>query len=547
MANYTYADFIKAATDAGLAGSFDDSDLALAQRHPEYGLSLVSLKKDLNSSSTNEQRMLVNEAINQLRSNYSAPVSQSQAAADTDLTGIKTVTEQNAAPTSTVTSKLGSTGSSGLQPITAGLGSFRYANDDAYLDLLDKIINREEFSYDHTADPTFSNFRKAYLREGDRAAANALATASAATGGIPSSYANVAAQQQQNYYAAQLMDRIPELRTLALDEYNNDFSQLLQSLSAMNAEREQEYGQYLDALQLQYQKERDKVNDEQTAFENALAIYQATGKITGVLQNYLKGATGGSSSGTISGSWGSGRPYNNELEVGDADLQAQVDAIAGKYEINDYTNQLYVTNWEDYTQLKNLLGLDDAGMSAAGVAYPYGIRTDVNGNSTPATTTDGTRLEDWDRMAGNYSGMVDHINVMMGEGATKKEVQQEIDAAYKDGMITSSDALRLKNQVRDMNDKLFGPSGAAAAAVQASKPTTVGAALSSLLAPITGGTQTATPAKTAQKAGSQAAKDLSAETAKKKQIALKKATTPAVKKAGTPTTKAVSIMTHEKY
>ena len=100
------------------------------------------------------------------------------------------------------------------------------------------------FEYDPEKDPIFQSYRRTYTREGERAAANALAQASAATGGIPSSYANTAAQEAGNYYAAKLADIIPELSSQALSE-------------------------------------------EQQAFENALRVYGLTGRATGPLSAYL--------------------------------------------------------------------------------------------------------------------------------------------------------------------------------------------------------------------------------------------------------------------
>ena len=46
---YTYDDFVKAANQSGLMGQFSQDDLNLAQKYPEFGLSVLSLKKDYNS------------------------------------------------------------------------------------------------------------------------------------------------------------------------------------------------------------------------------------------------------------------------------------------------------------------------------------------------------------------------------------------------------------------------------------------------------------------------------------------------------------------
>jgi len=199
---YTYDDFTKAANSAGVMDSFDYNDLTLAQKYPEYGLSLVTLKRDLGNAKTNEQQLLVNEAINQLRKNYGSYWTGDQ--------GDRTYATSYG-------SKI-----NGLQSKIDNYGDFTYDKEGDYQGLLDKIANQEEFSYDPDTDPIYSSYRKAYLREGDRATANAMAKAAAATGGRQSSWSDYVGQQAGNYYAAQLADKIPELRAQRLSEYNNE-------------------------------------------------------------------------------------------------------------------------------------------------------------------------------------------------------------------------------------------------------------------------------------------------------------------------------------
>ena len=162
------------------------------------------------------------------------------------------------------------------------------------------------FEYDPEKDPIFQSYRRTYTREGERAAANALAQASAATGGIPSSYANTAAQEAGNYYAAKLADIIPELRSQALSE-------------------------------------------EQQAFENALRIYGLTGRATGPLSAYLSaqssagggaaapvyyyGGGGGSSKKTTTGGSGANVtvPITNTIKKPGAGsgISSSVDSVSG--------------------------------------------------------------------------------------------------------------------------------------------------------------------------------------------------------------------------
>ena len=59
---YSYNDFLNAATSSGLLGEFSQADLETAQRYPEFGLSILSLKRDYHDAATDEQKLLANEA-----------------------------------------------------------------------------------------------------------------------------------------------------------------------------------------------------------------------------------------------------------------------------------------------------------------------------------------------------------------------------------------------------------------------------------------------------------------------------------------------------
>ena len=253
---YTFDDFTKAATSAGVLDSFDANDLDYAKKYPEFGLSMVSLKRDLGNAKTDEQKLLASEAMNQLRKNYGSYW----------------------------------TGDSGNRSYAASYGS-------KINDTMKRINDYGDFKYDPGTDPLYSDYKKAYLREGERAAANALAQSAAATGGIPSSYAQTAAQQAANYYAARVADAIPTLRAQALDEWNNGLNVLRGNLSMYQGQDDSDYKRYLDMINAEYQKERDAVADAQQEYANALQLYQLTGQITGPLKDLLasavKESTGG--------------------------------------------------------------------------------------------------------------------------------------------------------------------------------------------------------------------------------------------------------------
>ena len=262
---YTYNDFVTAATNAGLMNQFDSNDIDLAKKYPEYGLSMVSLKRDLSNAKTNEQQLLANEAINQLRKNYGSYW----------------------------------TGDQGNRSYAASYGS-------KINDTLDKIKNYGDFKWDPETDELFSTYKKTYLREGDRAAANALAAAAAASGGNVSSYAQQAAQQAGNYFASKVADAIPELRNQRYGEWQGGFDMLQKVLGNYQTQDESDYKRYLDMVNAEYQRERDAVADAEKELQNALTIYQLTGTATGALKDLLAAAGIGTGSGGSSGGGGGG-------------------------------------------------------------------------------------------------------------------------------------------------------------------------------------------------------------------------------------------------
>ena len=308
---YTYDDFVAAANNAGIMNQLSERDLTVARSNPEYGMSMLGLLQDISGATTEEQRLLATEAANQMRKNYGVYNTGSTAA------------DYNYA------SSYGSTIDDLLGQIN-DYGSFSYDGQDSYQQLLDSIVNQQPFSYDLQSDPSWGSYKKAYMREGDRASANALAQASAASGGRASSYAMTAAQQAGNYYAGQLADIIPTLEQNAYARYLSDFSNRLSSLGAIENDRAfdyqnwmneynmlqnslgnyqgqdaTDYQRYLDAYNQAHQAEQDRLAQEQLAYENALASYQTLGYATPEVAKIL-GIKAGSSGGGGTGSGGGG-------------------------------------------------------------------------------------------------------------------------------------------------------------------------------------------------------------------------------------------------
>lgn len=258
---YTYEDFTKAATAAGLMGNFSEADLRLAQSNPDAGMSILQYKQDYRNATTDEARALANLGAEGVRSSYGNytggndgggfyldPLSPGSFNAGT----APTYTNNYAGDIAALYEQQKNYGS-----YDYGIPQPEYTNryDATIQDLLGQIINREAFSYDPATDPLYGQYRKQYAREGQRATADALGAAAAASGGIASSYANTAAAQAGNYYAAQMTDKIPELYQLAYNKYLSDYNMKLSDLGAVQGAEQSDYDKFLNELQ-QYNTNR---------------------------------------------------------------------------------------------------------------------------------------------------------------------------------------------------------------------------------------------------------------------------------------------------
>ena len=246
MPQFTYDGFINAASNAGLLGEFSQADLDTAKKYPEFGYSILGLKQDIHKATTPEAKLLANEAANKLRSSYGGYTGGKYGA---DYISDGKIPNQ----IDSVLDQINNFGSFSFDQ-DAPVYNNQYAEQQQAL--LDAIINRPDFSWSKETDPQWSSYKKSYLREGDRATANALGQAAAASGGRPSTAAVTAATQAGDYYATQLNDIIPTLYQQAYDRYLNEYNMSLQDLNAVNNQEQLDYAKYLDQLG-QYNTDRN--------------------------------------------------------------------------------------------------------------------------------------------------------------------------------------------------------------------------------------------------------------------------------------------------
>lgn len=248
-AAYTYDDFMKKATDEGLWDSMSDADKALAETNPNAGMSILQYRLDYRNASTDEARALAHEGAEGIRKKYGGYSGGDD--------GSRYYLEDQT-PSRHIETDAPTYESAYSEQIQDALDTILNKDDyqSSYAqqmqDTLDQITNAAPFSYDAASDPLFQAYAKQYRREGERAAANTLGSASALTGGIPSSYAMTAAGQANDYYATQLNDKLPELAEASYGHYLNQQTQTQNALKSLLEVDNADYQKYIDALGFDY-------------------------------------------------------------------------------------------------------------------------------------------------------------------------------------------------------------------------------------------------------------------------------------------------------
>lgn len=156
---------------------------------------------------------------------------------------------------------------------------------DSLKQAVEKIGNRDKFSYDLKNDMLYQQYKQQYINQGRLAMTDTVGQASALTGGYGNSYAVTAGNQAYQGYLQNLNGVIPELYQLALDKYNQEGTDLYNMASLYGNLYDKEYGEYRDKVSdwnTEYSRLSDRFNNERTydygqysdAYNRAFGQYQ---------------------------------------------------------------------------------------------------------------------------------------------------------------------------------------------------------------------------------------------------------------------------------
>ena len=186
--NYTAQDFEKALASSGLSGQFSRWDLDTAQKNPDFGMGILSAKQNYNAAATPEQKILANEEANDLRRRYGyysggsngaqyLPTGQMTPQIYGKIEEIGSFPDYQEPYKDMYNSALDRLGSMGSFSYDKAAPTYTNAYADLQKKLLDSVVNRDPFTWSKETDPQWGSYKKSYLREGERATANALAQA----------------------------------------------------------------------------------------------------------------------------------------------------------------------------------------------------------------------------------------------------------------------------------------------------------------------------------------------------------------------------------
>lgn len=218
------------------------------------------------------------EALNGQRTN----VSNTNAATDPNATTSKVAQYEANKPQYAQSDALKKAQETLSQYETNKPGEYKGAYTQQIDQLLDKVMNREEFQYDFNADPLYQQYKDQYIQQGRQAMLDTMGNAAALTGGYGNSYASTAGNQAYQAHLNQLNNVIPDLYNAAYDRYRDQGTDMTNKLGILQGLDNTDYGRYRDTvgdyyndLNYYYGKANAMSSEEYNRYLNDLNAWQA--------------------------------------------------------------------------------------------------------------------------------------------------------------------------------------------------------------------------------------------------------------------------------
>ena len=142
---------------------------------------------------------------------------------------------------------------------------------DPLRDIMDKIMNREKFSYDVDTDPLFQQALASAMSSGKQAMQDTIGQASALTGGYGSTYATGAGNQAYNAFIEDAYDNLPQYYQMAMDAYQMEGDEMYRQYGMLSAEDDKEYNRNITAYDATYQHRNQMYNEAYTQHRDSVS------------------------------------------------------------------------------------------------------------------------------------------------------------------------------------------------------------------------------------------------------------------------------------
>lgn len=271
------------------------------------------------------------------------------------------------------------------------LGGYQSQYGSQITDLVAQLQNRPAFEYDVNTDPLYLQLRDIWKQDGLMAMEDTMGRAAQLTGGYGNSHAQMLGQQVYNDHMRGVTEMVPQLREQARADYDAENADLLQRLSLLMDQDEQEYARWMDELnrqryeeELAYSREQDSYSREQESYDRLAELIASTGYVptaeelaaAGMTADQAKawkgyydksaggssGGSGGSSGGSTGKNSSGGGSYAGQgAGIDDYDVDwasvealgienitpAQLDALVNQGEVEEYVeNGVYKYRWK---------------------------------------------------------------------------------------------------------------------------------------------------------------------------------------------------------
>ena len=134
--------------------------------------------------------------------------------------------------------------------------------------MMDKIMNREKFSYDVDNDQLFQQALASAMNSGKQAMQDTIGQASALTGGYGSTYATTAGNQAYNAFIEDAYDNLPQYYQMALEAYQMEGDEMYRQFGMLSEMDDKEYNRNVTAYDATYQHRNQLYNEAYTQYRD---------------------------------------------------------------------------------------------------------------------------------------------------------------------------------------------------------------------------------------------------------------------------------------